>query len=209
MPKDALLVKLEEYSMLVKTSIRVTVNRSGLECSYTINFQTYGFPHLVGLGKYESLQMLKRYNDKLVPAKAVVKDIEKGRITYEALKKSGLWASKYGEFLKERIDSFSYKQIVQLLNNEIVVYFDKVKLGTDFDADLIIYDQIGGKYYHFSVLHQDKNNPCDLFVASSYFIDQHDTYIKNQNTAMVSLVEVIDKDLNSVVFEKTFTEMTS
>lgn len=209
MPKDTLIVKLEEYSKLVKTSIRVTVNRSGLECCYTINFPAYGFPHLVGLGKYDSIQVLRNYNARIIPAKAVVKNIEKGRLTYEALNRSGLWTSKYGDFLKDRIDSFSYEQIVRLLNNEIVIFFDKHKLGTDFDADLIIYDQIGSKYYHFSVFHHDRKNPSDMFVASSYFIDQHDTYIKNQNSATVSLVEVIDKDINEVIFEKTFTEMTS
>lgn len=210
MSQDLLIEKMIEYDKLYNTVIKIEVESLGFKLDYQINFSLYGYPHMIGLGKYTGINLLKKFAEKKINAKDIIKDIKKGNISYGMLQRTGLWDSEgYGPLLKERIDSFDYINIIDLLQQDIIVYFNKSLLNTDFDADFIIYDVKSGKHYHISLFYKDRIKRDGNLIASSYFIDDGNRYIINQKSAIVKEINVIDKNTNNLLVTKMFENKIS
>lgn len=199
-----LLHKLAEYEKLKDIQIILTLSLFNNEVKYEIDFNTYGFPHLIGLGKYSSINRLKMYNEKRISAKTITKDIRKGKISYKTLEKTNLWSdSDIGCYLKMRIDAFDFERVMELLQNEVVIFFDKEKLKTEFDADVIMFDRKSNLYFHLSAF--IKNNNFDKLVVSSFFIASSDKYIRSQTSVPVVKIDVRKKGSLEIVFSKEFS----
>ncbi len=147
---------------------------------------------------------MNKYANKRIKAQSIVRQINNKSITYERLERTKLWeTSDFGDLLKERIDSFNYDKIIELLKKDIIVYFDQTKLGTDFDADLIIYEVKTKKHYHVSFF---ENTQSNIFYGSSYFVDKGDRYVANQTKAKIDRILIRKKACQTIIEEKIFAD---
>lgn len=210
MPQDLLIKKMNEYDKLYNINILIEVETLGVKNQYTIGFSTYGYPHMIGLGKYTSIDLLKKLSEKKIKAKDVIRYIKKNKISYEMLEKTGVWDNRVnGSLLKERIDTFDYDSIINLMQQKIIVYFNKSVLNTEFDADFIIFDVKLKKYYHLSMFYKDRITKANNLVVSSYFIDETTRYLDYQRSAKINKISVIDKKSKDNIISKEFIEKTS
>lgn len=126
------------------------------------------------------------------------------------LEKTGVWDNRVnGSLLKERIDTFDYDSIINLMQQKIIVYFNKSVLNTEFDADFIIFDVKLKKYYHLSMFYKDRITKANNLVVSSYFIDEDSRYVDYQRSAKINKISVIDKKSKDNIISKEFIEKTS
>ena len=145
--------------------------------SFKLFFKCGNLPHLLGLHKLIDLEMINKFNNKLISADELYNKIEETELTYEQIE-----LSVYFDKIFDRIDKFH--KINDLLTKDIVVSFKKENTrdgSTKLKADILLFLKEENKYIHLCLA---KGN-CGYYYPETFIVHENNYYIKGQTLIKV------------------------
>lgn len=186
-------LKVQEYKMLIDKQVHLQFD-SGF--SFNIRFKTVNFPHLVGLHQYTDINLLKKLNERKIPAKSIWKQLKNKKITMEKLSKSVHYKNP---LISSRIKEFSYERFMSLFSQEIVIYYKPID-RSDFDVNILLYEKEFGLYYLLGLKLNDDTN----YYPASFLVRSDTKYIENQLTQKAKRIQVEELSSGRIIRDTVF-----
>lgn len=194
---NQLLDKWNEYKSIVNYRLEYEFD-GGTQIDFRLK-QT-DFPHLIGLHKLIDIPIIRQFNDKnnrTVSAKFIISKIRKEELITDQIVKSSIFFPD----IKQRFEYFSKENLLTLAYTDVIVDFNASLIGSNLKAKYILYEQKQEKgYNHLCVAEDSKAN----FYVESFFFDQTDLYIHNQNTIKINNIRIFDAN-GKVFLEETLS----
>lgn len=180
---DILFQALNEYEKILNNKYKyILENGASLEIIFKKSF----FPHLIGLHKLKDRDNFNKLNSEEGQATRIYREIKKGKITIEDIKKSSYFLE-----IKERIETFL--QIEEILAfSEVLINFKKeilkkqTKMDTELKSNIIFYKKIKDMYIHLCIVKQNGK-----VYPESFFTRKDANYIKGQAKRLILEKEII------------------
>ncbi|MCI8980220.1 MAG: hypothetical protein HFE52_06090 [Clostridia bacterium] len=153
-----------------------------LDCGidFTVAFNKSHFYHLIGLHKLTDIAQLKKsqYNS----ANSIYRNIMNGHIKFNDIVKS----LHYNE-IASRLQFFT--DIYNIVNSKVIIDFDYTKVQrTSILANYILFKDYGEMKAHCGFAY-DRNGK-DRYYPETFFVQDNDYYIKNQDVYSVVDIKV-------------------
>lgn len=151
-----------------------------LDCgiNFTVAFKKNHFYHLIGLHKLTDIAQLQKtqYNS----ANSIYRNISNGYIAFEDIIKS----AHYNE-IEDRLKFFT--DIDSIIQSKVIIDFDYTKVHqTNLLANYILFKDYGEMKAHCGFAYDRSGK--DLYYPETFFVQDNDYYIKNQD--IYSVVDV-------------------
>lgn len=151
-----------------------------LDCgiNFTVAFKKNHFYHLIGLHKLTDIAQLQKtqYNS----ANSIYRNISNGHIAFEDIIKS----THYNE-IEDRLKFFT--DIDSIIQSKVIIDFDYTKVHqTNLLSNYILFKDYGEMKAHCGFAYDRSGK--DLYYPETFFVQDNDYYIKNQD--IYSVVDV-------------------
>lgn len=195
---NALLEKYNDFKLINNYIIEFNIE-NGIIIEFKL--RQLDFPHLIGLHKLKDIPIIRQFNDssnKIVNSKYILSQIKKeDKLTYDIISNS-----KYFPLIKDRYDSFSKEQLLNLSYTDVIVDFDATVINSKLNAQYILFEQTKNQGYNHLCI---ATTPQKTNYTESFFYEPTDLYIKNQNTLKIEGVKIYDEK-GLLYMEDDFTE---
>lgn len=170
------------YQKLLNKDYLITVAATSNTPNMTLclNFGAEHFHHLLGLGKLKDIPFVYRMNRT-----RFFHDILNDKITFNTIS-----SSSYFLDIADRFAAFEH--YIDIMNNDIVLNFDKKKpYYCTIDANLLFYKPIGTDYLHSFFKSQENG----IYIPVTFFprSNKDKIYIDRQKVLKIVNIEIKDK----------------
>lgn len=172
-------------SLINKKYIYDLSNGNSLE----VNFKKENFPHLIGFHKLIDIIEFNKLNNKTIKGNKVFNMVKNKDIKSEKIMNSPNY-----EKIILRVDNFH--AINELIFNKVIYDFDKTKVRTYINADLVLYAKKDLMYVHLFLI----KNKFGKYVPVTFIVDQSDKYIKDQKSFSISKLRVQEKKKDTQIY---------
>ncbi|WP_160692578.1 PBECR4 domain-containing protein [Clostridium sp. C2-6-12] len=164
---EALLNKTYKYQLIDKNELEV-------------KFKTENFPHVIGLHKLVDIKDLEKLSKKIISGKKIYKELKK-EITNEMIITSPHYPKIENKF------NYFYK-IKDLVFQKVIYDFDRSKLRTKIDADLVLYTIEDNLYIHLFLAKRKS-----YYAPMTFIVEEDDRYIKGQTDYDIKKLYILEK----------------
>lgn len=195
MRSNILLDKLNDYMTIVGYKMRYEFT-DGSELIYELKKRN--FPHLIGLQKLTDIPLISSFNDstnRTVSAGFLISRIKKQRFLTDSIVRSSI----HFPLIEERYNNFSRENILNISYTDAIVDFNPDLVGSSLRSNYILFEQKNTGYNHLGVAIDQAGNP----YIETFFFNQTDSYIRNQNIIHIAKTQIFDKD-GSLYLEDNF-----
>lgn len=165
------------FQKLFGVDYQITAVKEQKEISVVVYFSEEHFHHLIGLNKLRDIEGLQGNRTQ------VFTNILNGKLTYDDIRNSA-----FIETVNERIKYFT--QLESLLQNEIVIKFDKRKAHSTINATMLLYQKQDDVYLHLFLT--SKNGNSEILIPCSFFPRKDNMYIVHQEVYKVVEIKKVD-----------------
>lgn len=158
---------------------------------FTIRFKKENFAHLLGLHKLIDINIFKKLDNGENVAGLIYRKILKKEIKYSDIVKSRFFSD-----INDRIDYFSC--INNLMFSEVIINFDRTKVNTKIQSNMILFNRIRGKYIHLFI-----HNRNHKVYPETFIVHANNYYIKKQLKRKVNSIGIENfktKEVDNYVF---------
>ena len=168
----------ESYNKLRKKEFQFILEDDNI---ITLRFKKVNLPHLIGIGKLgEDDKTIKKFVNKQVSAKDILKKLKDENKTYDVIKKYDSWTGH----LTRRMSNFNYSNINLLIRQSVVIDFKYDSFKTNNDkAKFIFYAEIDAIHLHLFIGEDEINK---YYYPNSFTAE----FEKNRNSGAIKKIKV-------------------
>lgn len=183
---DKISKSISTYEKLInKKYIYELLNGNLLE----VNFKKENFPHMIGFHKLIDIKVFNRLNNKTIKGDIVFKMVKNKKIEVEKIINSPNYKK-----IEKRVNNFH--KINELVFNKVIYDFDRRKVRTKIQADLLLYTIENGLYIHLFLV----KNKFNKYVPMTFIIEEDDKYVKGQQDFRISKLSIKEKNKDIKIY---------